>query len=167
MFKNVPNKSYETEDGLIYHSSSVAVVGVVFLRAKGEKQPFVLITKRADTMTDEPGKWCLPCGYLDWNETIEEATIREICEETSLNVLDIKNVMKFPSLLILDNLTSPKQNISIVSAFTAEVAALPFIKTTEETSRVEWVKHTRSALDDKIFAFDHRSVMREVFYDIS
>lgn len=167
MFSNKPNKLYTTEDGPIWHSRSVAVVGVVFLRVTGESHPYVLLTKRSDTMMDEPGKWCLPCGYLDWDETIEQATIREICEETSLNLLDIKNLMRFPMVRITDDPKKERQNISIVSAYTAEVETLPLIKITEETSRVEWVKNIRSHLEDKTYAFGHYDLLRSVFYDVT
>ena len=42
----------------------------------GEK---VLLTQRADN-----GQWCLPGGGVDPGETVEEACIREIYEETGL-----------------------------------------------------------------------------------
>jgi len=41
----------------------------------------VLLTRRADN-----GLWCAPGGHLDFGETIEEACIREIKEETGLDV---------------------------------------------------------------------------------
>lgn len=32
------------------------------------------------------GKWCVPCGHVEWNESIEEAARRELLEETGLTV---------------------------------------------------------------------------------
>jgi 8-oxo-dGTP pyrophosphatase MutT (NUDIX family) len=40
-----------------------------------------LLTRRADN-----GQWCLPSGGLEPGESVEEACIREIFEETGLNV---------------------------------------------------------------------------------
>lgn len=34
----------------------------------------------------KPGKWCLPCGYIEGSETIEQAAKREVMEETGIDV---------------------------------------------------------------------------------
>ena len=33
----------------------------------------------------QKGSWCLPGGYLQWDETAEEAVVRELKEETGLD----------------------------------------------------------------------------------
>ena len=32
------------------------------------------------------GGWCIPCGHAEYDETVEEAAVREMSEETGLNV---------------------------------------------------------------------------------
>ena len=32
------------------------------------------------------GKWCIPCGHVEWGEEIRAAAIREIKEETDLDI---------------------------------------------------------------------------------
>lgn len=32
------------------------------------------------------GGWCIPCGHVEWDESIEEAAMREFAEETGLQV---------------------------------------------------------------------------------
>jgi len=32
------------------------------------------------------GRWCIPCGYVEWDEDIRDAARREFFEETGLNV---------------------------------------------------------------------------------
>lgn len=83
-FNNIENRCYKTEDGDVWHSRSVAVVGLVLMIHESEK--YVLLGKRGPALPNEVGKWCMPCGFLDWNESCEEAVIREIWEETGLNI---------------------------------------------------------------------------------
>ena len=33
------------------------------------------------------GQWCIPCGYVEWNEDIRMAARREMLEETGLDVV--------------------------------------------------------------------------------
>lgn len=46
-----------------------------------DEQGRVLLTRRADN-----GLWCVPGGHMDMDETIENTAIREVKEETGLNV---------------------------------------------------------------------------------
>ena len=32
------------------------------------------------------GRWCIPCGYVEWNEDVRMAAQREMLEETGLDV---------------------------------------------------------------------------------
>ena len=52
----------------------VAAGGIVF-NARGE----ILLQKRADN-----GQWGLPSGYVDVGESVEQAAVREILEETGI-----------------------------------------------------------------------------------
>ena len=66
-------------------SRSVAVVGFIYGYDEDEKE-YILAVQRG-TGTPDPefvGKWCLPCGYLDYDETLEEALQREVFEETGV-----------------------------------------------------------------------------------
>lgn len=47
----------------------------------------VLLIKRGHD--PEAEKWALPGGYLEWDETVEEAAVREIYEETGLRVGEV------------------------------------------------------------------------------
>jgi 8-oxo-dGTP diphosphatase len=49
-----------------------------------ERDNRVLLVRRA--MNPERGKWALPAGYVDYGENPREAVIREVREETSLEV---------------------------------------------------------------------------------
>src|SRR5512139_2449847 len=46
-----------------------------------DEQGRILLTKRSDN-----GQWCLPGGAVDQGETVSEACVREVLEETGLQV---------------------------------------------------------------------------------
>lgn len=52
-------------------------VGVAVVLVEGHK---VLLGRRKD------GGWCIPCGHVEWDETVEAAARREFAEETGLQV---------------------------------------------------------------------------------
>ena len=52
---------------------------------------FTLVEKRGSAVS-HTGEWCCPCGYIDWDETLEEACHREVKEETGLD-LDMDKIV--------------------------------------------------------------------------
>lgn len=80
--ENTPHKTLEGDE--IWRSRSVAVVGMMIALHEGER--YVILVKRGPALPNEVGRWCMPCGFLDWDETCEEAVVREIWEESGLNV---------------------------------------------------------------------------------
>ncbi len=56
------------------------VVGVAVIVLDGTT---VLLGRRAGSYQ---GQWCLPCGYVEWDEDIRDAARREYREETGLDV---------------------------------------------------------------------------------
>jgi ADP-ribose pyrophosphatase YjhB (NUDIX family) len=94
---------------VIYYSRSVAVVGVLSYTNPITKDDYFLIVKRGNKEDlDCKGQYCLPCGYLDWDETTEQAVAREVMEETK-----IKTNPKKWKLLGIDSNPINKQNISM------------------------------------------------------
>lgn len=82
-FNNVENELVKTTTGRdLWVSRSVAVVSLVFSQGMSS----VLVVKRGEKTPDEVGKWCLPCGYLDWNESAIDAARREVWEETGVDL---------------------------------------------------------------------------------
>ena len=108
-FKNKDNECVETADGrTVYLSRSVAAavhIGIKNIET-GNKRYVVL--RRGEDMTHED-KLCFPCGYVDWNETVLEAAIREVYEETSINIL---NTADLKLSYIDDDPTKFRENIT-------------------------------------------------------
>ncbi len=87
VFENKPNHSVKTEDGKeIWVSRSLSVVVTTLL--KKDNELYVLLLQRGDSV-HAAGKWCMPCGYLDWDETAPQCALREVWEETGMDILSI------------------------------------------------------------------------------
>jgi ADP-ribose pyrophosphatase YjhB (NUDIX family) len=56
------------------------VVGVAVVIRDGDR---VLLGLRRGGFA---GSWCIPCGYVEWDEDVREAAAREFLEETGLEV---------------------------------------------------------------------------------
>ncbi len=69
----------------VHHGDRIAREGKIRLGCSAiifdETRQKALLTQRADN-----GQWCLPSGGVDPGERVEETCIREVYEETSLNI---------------------------------------------------------------------------------
>lgn len=149
------------EDGKRYWvSRSVAVSTFLFLRDGVEI--YVLANKRGKGSADFQGLWNCPCGYLDFDETGEEAAVREVREETGY-ILDIKE-------LILDKvITCPRQNHQNVTLRYFCEKSLTEVKKKEgeleggEEEEVEEIKLINiKDVDNYEWAFGHKEIIKEI-----
>ena len=86
---STPNFEIEDKQGRRFWISRSIVV-IPFTFKVEDNKIYTLIEKRGKSVSDT-GKWCCPCGYLDFDETLEQACVREVKEETGVE-LDVKNV---------------------------------------------------------------------------
>lgn len=89
-----------------YNNRPIAIDAVI---VKNEK--LVLIKRGADPFK---GYWGLPGGHVDWDETIEDAVIREVKEEVGVTVTHLKLLGVYSSPT-----RSPKQSVAL--AYVCEV----------------------------------------------
>src|SRR5687768_931634 len=68
----------------------VAVIGIVKL-----DDDRILLLKRNAQRRTSPNKWQTPSGYMNEGESAEEAVLREVKEETSLNGSIMKSGSSF------------------------------------------------------------------------
>ncbi len=61
--------------GWIHYRNPTVGVAVILLEAH-----HLLLGERRS------GGWCIPCGHVEWDESIEQAALREFEEETGLQV---------------------------------------------------------------------------------
>lgn len=63
--------------GFVYYHNPIPGSGVIIYTEKG-----ILLVKRAHP--PRVGSWCLPAGYMEWDESPIQTAIREAREETGL-----------------------------------------------------------------------------------
>ena len=95
-------------------SRALAVVGIIILTDRETNEDYMFFQKRGPGCPDFVGAWSHTCGYLDFDETLEEALVREIREELGVDMRKLSPDITFYS--INDDPTdpdNPKQNVSI------------------------------------------------------
>lgn len=105
----------------------IAVNAVVF-NDKGE----VLLAKRTDN-----GLWCIPGGHVDLGETVEQACLRELAEETGLQAQVVRLVGVY---------SDPKNSLHIAQGPEWHTVRVSFlckitggtIRASEETSEIRY-----------------------------
>lgn len=115
------------------------------------KDSKILLVKRS--IDPESGKWALPGGYLSWDETTEEGVIREIREETGIDVKIVKllGVYSGPHRVKTEAL----QNVAII--YLTEPVSDKVASALDEVEKVDWVN-----LDSiPELAFDHNKMIED------
>lgn len=164
---NPYNFPFKYKGRTLWMSRSVATASFIFgLDDKGKLH--VLANKRGSGAADFQGLWNCPCGYLDYNETLEEAAAREIYEETGIaiskNLLILHKVESNPS--------SNRQNVtarfyclirneSIDSTFLSNFNLENMEE--NEVSEVKWIPIDEIDNESKYqWAFNHNEIIKEI-----
>ena len=142
-FNNIENKLVTDTDGN-KHWISPSISTDALLVVNG----FVLIVKRSEKMSN-PNLWCLPCGFMDWNENMVNASIRELFEETGIDIREHD---------IINDYHRPYNLNGTAVQFIFELLERPDVKINpEECLDYAWV--SVSMLKDYEFAFGHNDLI--------
>lgn len=159
MFKSRPNRIIKDDKGKI-HWVSRSLVTIAFVTWRDS----VLIVRRGESVI-ETGKWCLPCGYIDYDETIQQSIAREIWEETGINITNFCDIDKLEPVKISSNPIGKKQNIHMDFIIRLKDDDKPVINKdiTDplETTDVKWIR--LDELDSYDFAFEHCKKIKNYF----
>lgn len=119
-------------------------VGVILLN---DAEDQILLVKRALGYL-EGGKYCLPGGFLDRDETTQQAAIRESLEETGYRISIIKlfRIKDNP-----DRSGEDRQNVDFIYIGKAIRKVSNFDK---EITNIDWFKFDKLPSPDEV-AFDH------------
>ena len=149
-FNNIPNKLITDTDGNKHWiSPSISVDAMVVV---GDE---VLVIKRSKIMSN-PNMWCLPCGFMDFNESPLLACIRELFEETGIDIreTDVINI----------DYQRPHSLNGTALQFLFVLPEKPdIILNTDECLSYEWL--TVSELKKFDFAFGHDFLIKNIFHE--
>ena len=158
------NFEFEHNDKKYWYSRSVAVVGIIFLVSL-EEGIHVLANKRGKGTPDYQGYWNMPCGYLDFNETCEQAIIREIFEETGLSIKpDLIN------LIGIDSIPEGSQTVTlrysgVILGKTDEYKLSNKYSEENEVEEAKWIHEDN--LYKYHWAFGHDNIIRTVKKEVN
>lgn len=135
-----------------FENGSSAKLRHVVVHAIVERDGALLLVKRAGPIL-ETGKWSLPSGFMDRDETAGQCIIRELLEETGWQC----EVVSFFRLNTTPNRPKEdRQNVAI------EFICRAMKKAGEpdaENSKVEWIPIDK-LIPFEDFAFDHGRTIR-------
>jgi ADP-ribose pyrophosphatase YjhB (NUDIX family) len=75
--------------GFIWYKNPIPAAGAIILSKKK-----LLLVKRK--YPPQEGLWCLPAGFMETDETPEECCIREVKEETGLDISIVNTFRNYP-----------------------------------------------------------------------
>lgn len=116
---------------------------VVFVLDAGDR---VLLIRRA--RNPAAGKWAPPGGFLDADETLEEAAARETAEETGLAVRDLRYLCSAPNDYVYRGLSRPVCDV----CFTARMKSFEVELQRAEAASYRWFP--LAEIDPAELAFD-------------
>lgn len=142
------------ECGLTQFFGPVAAVGGLIVNADGQ----LLMVRRA--RDPGKGKWGLPGGFVDRNETIEDALAREVLEETNLIIANATYLMSRPNDYVYHGVESPVIDLFYVCKVESTE---PFRLDLEELEYHEWTRPGRAHLD--AMAFESNRIAIQAWLD--
>jgi 8-oxo-dGTP pyrophosphatase MutT (NUDIX family) len=169
-FSNRPNVAHTVAPGqIIFHSRSIAVLALVIARLRPTGTFHVLAGERGPAV-DESDRWCLTCGYLDWNEDLRDAVRREVWEESGLDLapLEAAGAATVPTqpLFLQSEPDSHRQNLTAHFPIELHVDELPLPSAANaeagEVQQVAWIELSAPAIREKAWAFHHDQLLLDL-----
>lgn len=161
--KNFPIIDKET--GREYWISRSVCVLTIVKAYNIHKEECILVVQRGKGTPDPEyiGSYCMPCGYVDFDETIKQAAARELKEETGLTF----PISDFNLVAINDIPESDKrQNITfryiVKTDIPVENLELLFTTENSEKDEVSSIRFIRTKdIDLYDWAFNHDKLIKE------
>ncbi|WP_372650733.1 NUDIX domain-containing protein [Draconibacterium sp.] len=132
-----------------YPRAALTVDAIVYV--KSEPTTFVLLIERGR----EPykNKWALPGGFVDLDETLEKACIRELEEETGLQVEKMQQFRAYDAI----NRDPRHRTISVV--YSVQLKEQKPVIGSDDAAQAKWF----SINDLPELAFDHAEILADFY----
>ena len=131
-------KSKKCEDcGFIYYFNSSSAVVAVIVNQSGD----LLVGTRA--FDPAKGTLDLPGGFVDMGESLEDSAIREVKEETGLDISEAKYLFSVPNIYVYSGF----QVETTDAFFLCKVPDTVTFKAEDDVSNLEFVKVTDLDID--------------------
>ncbi len=126
---------------------AITTDAVIFAEEKGAL--YLLLIKRKN----EPyqGQWALPGGFLEEDELLKTGCLRELQEETGLELEHVERVG------IYDAIQRDPRGRTLSVAFTTKLSQREPIKGSDDAAEAKWVL----LKDVEEIAFDHGQIIEE------
>lgn len=129
-----------------YPHPAVTVDAVVLGKDRGELKVLLIQRKGAPFR----GRWAIPGGFVEMNESLEEAARRELEEETGLSGLEFEQVGAFG-----EPKRDPRERvISVAYVAVVKLAGLN-VRAADDAKKAEWFP----VGDLPALAFDHAKII--------
>lgn len=143
-----PNENFEVEEQYCYKYPRPAVTADCIVFTKDSNPKVLLIERGADPYK---GCWAFPGGFLNMDETTEQCAIRELKEETDLEVTDVQQIGTYSKV------DRDPRGRTITVAYLAVVDSPLEVKGLDDAAKALWFPI--DALPE--LAFDHDEIMRD------
>jgi 8-oxo-dGTP diphosphatase len=130
-----------------YPRAAITVDAIVYV-TESETTWILLIERRKDPFKN---KWALPGGFIDMDETLEEACKRELFEETGLKVEAMTQFKAYDAI----NRDPRHRTISVV--FSVQLNKKAHVEGGDDAALAAWFPITE--LPE--LGFDHAQIMKE------
>jgi len=147
MADEATDETAETYDATRYERPSVTVDVVIFTLI--ERELHVLLVRRKRWPFE--GRWAIPGGFVQMDESLEEAALRELEEETGVRDIYLEQLYTFG-----DPKRDPRTRVISVAYIALVRADKQTLRVSEESSDVRWfpVRVLPGPL-----AFDHDTIL--------
>jgi 8-oxo-dGTP diphosphatase len=128
------------------HPRPAVTVDLVLLGSAGPRVQVLLIKRAREPFK---GQWAFPGGFVDKDESLEDAAARELAEETGITGIHLEQIRAFG-----DPGRDPRgHTVSVVFAGVLEDRAL--VSAADDASEAAW----HPALEPPNLAFDHNRIL--------
>jgi len=125
-------------------------VDIIIIKNKAQEKEILLIERGIEPFK---GMWALPGGFVEMDETLKQAAIRELKEETGLEDISLIQFKTYGD----PNRDPRHRTISIVYYNILKPGSNPKPFAGDDASKVKWFQ--LSNLPD--LAFDHKKIIHE------